>query len=108
MFTTRELPVLAQSVLVRRGSDKKLQPFSRDRLFLSIFEVCKHRGRAIVESGALTETIMAIVLKNLHDGVVERDLVAHTANTVLNRFDSVAAGLYAAYHPIIDISTEVH
>ncbi len=50
---------------------------------------------------------MAIVLKNLRDGVVERDLVAHTANTVLNRFDGVAASLYAAYHPL-SMQTSLH
>ncbi|HKR82211.1 MAG TPA: hypothetical protein VJR27_04400 [Candidatus Saccharimonadales bacterium] len=83
-----------------RTKQKKLYPFSRDALFLSIYEACKHRPRAIIEAGALVETIMSLALKALPDGFVDRDTLAQITYEVLGRFDSVAANVYAAYHPL--------
>ena len=67
---------------------------------MSIAEVCKHRPRGTIESAALTETIMALALKQLHDGVIERNVLVGIAQTVLERFDTITARLYAAYHPL--------
>jgi len=99
IFSTQEQPLRSQEILVSSPKQKRPHPFLRDTLFLSIYEACKHRPRAIIESGALTETIMALALAELHDSVVTRDTLASTAHTVLSRFDTVAADVYAAYHP---------
>lgn len=98
-FTTHERPALNQSVLVRSRQQKKLQPFSRDRLFLSLVEACKHRSRAIVECDALTRTVIAGVMQSVDHGVIERATIVAAARTVLGNFDTVAASVYAAYHP---------
>lgn len=104
IFSTQEQPIRSQGLLVHSPKRKQPQPFSRDMLFLSIYEACKHRTRAIAESGALTDTIMAIALPELENGIIERDMLVHTAHTVLGRFDTIAADLYAAYHPIPGLS----
>ena len=99
-FTTHEQPVLPKSVLVQKISKKRPEPLNRDRLFLSIYEACKHRPRVLTESAALTETILATVLKTIHESVVERDTIAAVAHETLTNFDTTAAAIYAAYNQL--------
>ncbi len=98
-FTTREQPVLPTSVLVQKKSKKRPEAFNRDHLFLSLFEACKHRPRALTECAALTETVTAVVLKTIHDGAIDRDAIVAIAHETLANFDTTAAALYTAYHP---------
>jgi transcriptional regulator NrdR family protein len=100
VFSTQEQPIRAQGILISSSQRKRPEPFQRDILFLSIYEACKHRPRAIIESGALTDTVMALGLAELHDSVITRDVLTSAAHTVLSRFDAIAADLYAAYHPV--------
>lgn len=99
-FTTREHPVLPTSVLVQKPAKKRPEPFNRDQLFLSIYEVCKHRPRALTESAALTETILSMVLKSINQSVIERDTIVAVTYETLTNFDKTAAAVYAAYHQV--------
>jgi len=80
------------------GRVSGLQKFSRDRLFLSIYESCKHRPQAIEDAAALTQTIIS-QLGDRTAGVFRKDEVAAICLRVLRRFDGVAATIYEAYHP---------
>ena len=99
-FTTREQPVLPTSVLVQKPAKKRPEPFNRDHLFLSIYEACKHRPRVLTESAALTETVLATVLKTISQSVIERDTIAAVTHEALTNFDPTAAAIYAAYHQL--------
>ena len=85
--------------MVRR-SPKELDPFSRDLLFVSIFESCKHRKTALADASALTLTIIGELVKIVEDGILERDTIVAVGTAVLERFDAAAATMYAAYHPL--------
>jgi transcriptional regulator NrdR family protein len=98
-FTTHEKTELEGSVLVRY-SEQELIPFSRDRLFISIYESCKHRPAAASNASALTQTIVALLQDHLATGIIEREVIASTARAALERFDKTAATVYGAYHPI--------
>ena len=80
-------------------SDTNLSPFSRDQLFTSIHDSCKHRPSSIGDAGALTQTIITELMKQHDSGVITRSNIARTAHDVLSRFDKAAATFYAAYHP---------
>lgn len=97
-FTTHEVADLGSTVAVQYSS-RKLAPFSRDILFVSILESCKHRPKAIEDANALTQTIIAQLLPYAQEGVLERDMIATVSGAVLERFDKAAATMYAAYHP---------
>lgn len=90
--------MLSQSILVRAASHKRPMPLSRDALFLSIYECCKHRTNPIADAAALTETVLAKSLKTVAGGAIDRDTLVAVSHEALSLFDSVAAGLYAAYH----------
>jgi transcriptional regulator NrdR family protein len=98
-FTTHEIAEYGSTIMVKR-SPRELNPFSRDLLFVSIFESCKHRKTALADASALTLTIIGELVKIVEDGSLERDTVVAIATTVLERFDAAAGTMYAAYHPL--------
>jgi hypothetical protein len=82
-----------------KGSGRTLKPFSRDQLFVSIYESCKHRSSAASDATALTLVVIGDLLALARSGILERDDVARVTHKVLKRFDAAAATYYAAYHP---------
>ena len=99
IFTTVEQADLSGSFVVRDMSSKKLVPLNRDKLFLSIYESCKHRPEAVTEASSLAQTaINNLTSAHSHDGVIERYDIYKQTYSILKRFDDVAATFYAAYH----------
>lgn len=99
LFTTRELPSLDESIIVEY--DVKLpEAFSRDRLFLSVYESCKHRTNALSDATGLTKTIIDQLVGTRPPGSLHRDVIAYQTYMILKRFDAVAATVYAAFHAV--------
>ena len=96
VFTTIEAAGLTDSLLVRNKG--RLQPFSRDKLFLSIYNSCKHRKTAVNDATALTDTVLGRLPAILNEAAVERPLLITTIQEVLAHFDTAAAVHYAAFH----------
>lgn len=98
IFTTEEQADLGHALSVHY-SPKDLRPFSRDILFTSIYEACKHRKSSVRDAEALTQTAITALLKQAYGGeIVRKDLIKSVA-AVLRRFDKTAATVYQAYHP---------
>jgi transcriptional regulator NrdR family protein len=81
------------------GKHASLSPFSRDKLFISIYKSCAHRRDAIADSSALTETIASKLLfgKN-HQVILSPATIRQTVIEVLGHFDKPAVVHYQAYH----------
>ena len=77
-----------------------LEPFSRDKMFLSVYDSCKHRNAAVDDATALAQIIVAQILNGQQNGIIRRRHVIETAHTALKRFDEAAATVYLAYHPL--------
>ena len=86
--------------LAVRRSAQDIGPFSRDRLYLSIYESCKHRPTAITDAAALTQTAISLILGLMKNGVVERQDIVTSTSQVLSRFDVTAAAVYGAFHKV--------
>ncbi|HUS25742.1 MAG TPA: hypothetical protein VMY99_00125 [Nevskiaceae bacterium] len=97
VFTTQEQAVLSAG-LVYQDAGGRMQPFSRDTLFLSIYDSCKHRSQAVADASALAQTVIGKLIKNTANGMVERSHVLAAAIEVLGNFDATAATVYKAYH----------
>lgn len=97
-FTTTERPELQQSLLVKTKSGA-LQPFNRDKFFISIYTSLGHRNDPTGDATAITSTITAQMLKTAQNAVIEASQLASITHQTLSRFDSVAGVHYAAYHP---------
>lgn len=99
MFSTIEAPDTSLSITVRASSND-LEPFIRDRLFISLYESLGHRKSALMDATGLTNTILTLVYALSENAVIERDVIVTIVISVLERFDVVAATHYKAYHPV--------
>jgi transcriptional regulator NrdR family protein len=81
-----------------RGITGSLQPFSRDKLLLSLFVSCQHRKTALEDAAGLTETIIAKLGEHAKDAVIGYRDIAQVAQVALNRFDKAASTHYQAFH----------
>lgn len=96
VFTTTEAADLMLSWRLHRGT--VLEAFSRDNLFVSIYDSLKHRKTALQDARSLTDTVINKCLSKVAHATLQRnDLVDVTIQT-LKHFDNVAATHYAAFH----------
>jgi len=98
VFSTEESVTYGGTWAVR-GASGALQPFSRDKLLLSLYISCKHRKSALEDASALADTVIRKLLDKARDGTLDSQMITDTAQVALNRFDKAASTHYAAYHP---------
>ena len=98
-FSTLELPDYATSLVVK-GLRGKLYPFSRDKLFLSLYKALEYRHDAVDTATDLTETVIGRLLrtKKAPGGLLMMKDIASAAYLTLKRFDPPAAHTYKAFH----------
>jgi transcriptional repressor NrdR len=84
----------AVSVLAERRSE----PFSRDKLLISIFESCRHRKDAHEVAPRLTDTVLKQLEPQISAAALTLDQIVATTSKVLGRFDEAAGVYYRAYH----------
>jgi transcriptional repressor NrdR len=95
-FTSSEAVDLSGSITVR-GSGH-LEPFQRDKLFMSVYDSLKHRKTALSDATSLTDTIISKLYPNMKEALVGTALIIKITSDVLNNFDRVAAIHYQAFH----------
>lgn len=81
------------------GPDRQLKPFSRDKLYLSVFKSCGHRPDAVDDAGMICDTIIKKLAGQTINGVLPSDRIKQLALVALSRFDKAAGMNYSAYHP---------
>lgn len=96
LFSTREKPDLSSSLTVKKDMGAT-EPFSENKLLMSVYECLTHRKDALEASRAISETIVRLLLPR-RDGVIKRVEIRDTALKVLKRFDRAAATYYKAHH----------
>ncbi|MDZ7744352.1 MAG: hypothetical protein U5K77_01160 [Candidatus Saccharibacteria bacterium] len=101
VFTSIEEADLSASIVVRKPEAKTndLEPFSRDKLMLSIYDSLKHRKTALKDAQSLTRTIINQIHNHTHEACVDTYVIVEVSLKVLQRFDKIAATHYAAFHP---------
>ena len=99
-FTTMELPDYSTALVIRSQDGKKLYPFSRDKLFLSLYKSLGHRPDALNSSTALCTTVIGRLLSKNQalDAIISVQFVAKTTYLTLKRYDPLGANTYKAYH----------
>lgn len=99
VFTSVEALDLKTSLAFKSRSSHT-EPFSRDKLFISIYQACKHRKRAIDDAGHLSETIIRLLGRSSSSAIVSWADVIKISQEVLANFDTAAESHYKAYHPL--------
>jgi transcriptional regulator NrdR family protein len=98
IFTTKESVELSGAVMVSKPRGDLIK-FSRDHLFISIHESCKHRKGAIDDATALTQTIISKLSTGMEKGVISISDIKIVTLSVLQNFDTTAAAVYTGLHP---------
>ena len=98
VFTTTEIPSYESLWTILDSPTKSIEPFSRDKLYLSVYECCKHRTKAIDDASGLTDTIVNKSIKIVSNGSIEKSRLKQIAFLTLKNFDSASAVFYNAYH----------
>lgn len=96
VFSTVESARYELAWVVRRG--KRFEPFSRDKLLLSLHRSCQHRKNALSDSHSLTETTIGKLHTRVKDGALDPADITSAAQVALNRFDKAASVHYRAFH----------
>lgn len=96
VFTTLEGVDTIQAFRVSK--QKRMEPFSRDKLLLSIHDSLRHRKTAATDATALTNTILSRLQNQLSDAVVAPEQIIQATLETLSNFDSAAASHYRAFH----------
>lgn len=97
-FTSSEAVDLSGSVTVRDMA--RLEPFYRDKLFMSIHDSLRHRKTALSDATGLTDTVISKLYPLMKDAVLDKYDIIHATSDVLRRFDAAASTMYEAYHPL--------
>lgn len=100
VYTTTESIDYTKSLFVRGKTGKRLVPFERDRLFLSLYKSLGHRPTALTDAGGLAGTITAKLAPLADAGIIDITRIIETTLVALNRFDKLAAQHYGAFHKI--------
>jgi transcriptional repressor NrdR len=96
IWTTQEVIDLSTSHQVT-SQNTRSEPFSRDKLFISIKDSCAHRKSALADATALTDTVLGLVLR-LNTAVIPEQQLIDMATGVITRFDKTAGAVYRAKH----------
>lgn len=99
VFTTEENARYEAAWLVRKNTGR-LEPFSRDKLLISLYKSCEHRPTALSDAGGLCETVIKKLLTQVENGVINHGALIRTVQVALNRFDKAASVHYAAFHKL--------
>ena len=97
VFSTQESVDYEQSFVYQTATGD-LEPFQRDKLFLSVYESLKHRKTATEDAKALTSTIMNKLVLKQKQANIDRKLIIECVTVVLKRFDKIALTHYRAFH----------
>ncbi len=96
VFSTREKPDLSLSVTVRKETGQS-EPFSEDKLLVSIYGCLTHRKDALEASRALSENTIRLLLPS-KTGLMESTEIRSAVLKILRRFDRAAYTYYLAHH----------
>jgi transcriptional regulator NrdR family protein len=98
IFTTVEQIDWSQALLFK-NDNAHVEPFSRDKLLISVHHSLKHRKDAAVASTALTDTILNKLMAQIEHASLTRSQVIDITNEVLKKFDKASSISYTAFHP---------
>lgn len=97
VFTSTESVDYPKSFMLELP-DKSLTPFTRDKLFLSIYRSSEHRKTAVDDASALSDTVIAKLIRTSTESVIPAHKLAQLVYDTLKNFDHASAVQFAAYH----------
>lgn len=98
IFTTQETADLASALRII-GQNEQILAFERAKLFVSVYECCKHLPEPAVVADELTNNVLLSLLSK-KTALLSRNAVVTTTKSTLEAFDEAAGVQYAAFHKL--------
>jgi transcriptional regulator NrdR family protein len=74
-----------------------IEPFLRDKLFLSIYQSISHLKEPVAQAHYLTNTVLRHILKEVDGPLITTDKIALITVQTLKRYNAAAAVRYLAF-----------
>ena len=74
-----------------------IEPFLRDKLFLSIYQSVSHLEKSATLAQQLTSTVLRHILKEISGPIISTDKIAIITAQVLKRYNAAAAVRYLSF-----------
>jgi transcriptional regulator NrdR family protein len=97
VFTTEESVRLPLSWRVKTAGGG-LEPFSRDKLFVSLHKSLQHRKTALEDADALSDTVIRRLTDRKQSRAIDKAQIIKIVQVTLTRFDRAAAVHYEVHH----------
>ncbi len=98
IFTTEETVQYSTAWTVKTKTGG-YQPFTPDKLLLSLYRSCEHRTNTrLTDATGLRDTVIEKLRSRVAKGLVDSQTIIQVAQVVLNRFDMAASVHYEALH----------
>ncbi|HVC36748.1 MAG TPA: hypothetical protein VNE40_04905 [Candidatus Dormibacteraeota bacterium] len=97
IFTSHE-SANYNALLQVKATNGQLQAFSRDKLFLSLYNSLQHRPEALDEAAGLSDTVIGRIARSAEEPIINVTTISHVVCVALLRFDRIAANHYQAFH----------
>jgi transcriptional regulator NrdR family protein len=95
VFTSIEAISLENSIRV--SDSKALEPFMKEKLFMSVYESLKHKQKPLQDARDVTETICSKLMRqHIQAATLDRQVIISVATEILRRYDSLAGMHYQA------------
>lgn len=96
VFTTCEMAHYDKAWVVKKASGA-LEAFNRDKLLISLYKSCAHRGTAPQDAAALSDTVINKLREHAVNGALDSRVISQVCQVALSRFDGAASAHYDAY-----------
>jgi transcriptional repressor NrdR len=106
IFTTKELIDLEQAVRVSKKSGV-LEPFYRDKLFMSIYKSVDNLEAPVKLATALTNTVLRRIIKQSSYAVISSEQINLLCAQVIKRYDAAAGVRYLSYKAPTKLANDV-
>jgi len=93
-MTTQESYCLSDLLLVKRQNT--IEPFSSEKIFLSLYRVLDHFKDAVDRASYLTKVITNKILSQISDSQITSNDIFNIVVITLSRYDNLAAKKYSA------------
>jgi transcriptional regulator NrdR family protein len=97
IFTTREQVELEGALRVQQ-KDGSLEPFSRDKLLISVNDSLSHRKSALQDAIGLTDTVISNIYELQSNGVLDLLTLIDKTQSILSKFDHASEVYYRAHY----------
>jgi transcriptional regulator NrdR family protein len=97
IFSTRE-EADRSSIWSVKDRTGQLEPFERDKLFLSLHKSCQHRISAVTDASGLTQSIIMKLNNYAENGIINAQAIIQVSQVALSRFDKASSVHYQAFH----------